>query len=494
MPPSGPRLGAALLLITVMALGVRPTFAQGPAEAAPEPPNIVVILADDLGYTDVNPYTPHDPYAAHKQPFYETPHIDRLAQQGMLFTDAYASAANCAPTRAALLTGQSYPRQPIYTVDSGARGQAAYRALRPPANAMTLPPETITLAERLRAAGYATGFIGKWHLGDPPAEGPRQHGFDVNVGGYHAGHPEWPGGYFQPDNNPQIDSTRFGEYLTDYLARRASDFIRAHRDEPFYLQLSHYAPHGPLQVPDARAAKYRAKPPANGHDNADYAALIEALDRSVGRVLRTVDEAGLTDNTIVVFTSDNGGNGGYRSIGLDENGFTDNAPLKGGKGSFYEGGIRVPLLVRWPRRVAPGSASTEPAISLDLYPTLLDAAGVAPPAGYVLDGQSLLPVLTGADATLDREALYWHFPGYLEAFEPGRWRTTPVSVIRAGPWKLLHFYEDDRRELYHLGNDLGERRDVADERPAVRHRLHRQLTRWLETMDAPLPQRLQTQP
>ena len=485
----GRRAIAALLFIAIGVSGRWTAPAHGHARDAPDPPNIVVILADDLGYTDVNPYTPHDPYAPHKQPFYETPHIDRLAQQGMLFTDAYASAANCAPTRAALLSGQSYPRQPTYTVDSGARGQAVHRALRPPENAMALPPETITLAERLQEVGYATGLIGKWHLGDPPTEGPQQHGFDVNVGGYRAGHPEWPGGYFQPDNNPHIDSTRFGEYLTDYLARKASEFIRAHRDEPFYLQLSHYAPHGPLQVPNARAAKYRAKPPANGHDNAAYAALVEALDRSVGRIMRTLDAAGLADNTIVLFTSDNGGYGGYRSIGLEANGFTDNAPLKGGKGSFYEGGIRVPLIVRWPRRVAPGSASTEPVISLDLYPTLLEAAGMPPPDDYVLDGRSLLPVLTGADTPLDRDALYWHFPGYLEAFEPGHWRTTPVSVIRAGPWKLLHFYEDDRLELYNLDADLGERHDVAAERPSVRQRLHRRLLRWLEAMNAPLPQR-----
>ena len=489
MPLSSLRLVAALLFIVIMASSVRPSLAQPHAEAPSDPPNVVLILADDLGYTDVNPYTPHDPYAPHKQPFYETPNIDRLAQQGMLFTDAYASASNCAPTRAALMSGQYYPRQPIYTVGSGARGEAAHRALRPAENATVLPRDKVTVAEVLQDAGYATGFMGKWHLGDPPTHGPEQQGFDVNIGGYSAGHPEWSGGYYQPDNNPHIDSTRIGEYLTDYLARKASEFIRAHQDEPFYLQLAHYTPHGPLQVPDARAAKYRTKPPANGHDNAAYAAMIESLDRSVGRILHTLAHLGLAENTLVIFTSDNGGHGGYHSIGLAENGFTDNAPLKGGKGSFYEGGIRVPLLVRWPGRIPPGSASTEPVTSLDVYPTLLDAAGIPPPDDYVLDGRSLLPVLTGTDATLDRDALYWHFPGYLQAYEPGHWRTTPVSVIRAGPWKLLTFYEDDRLELYHLGDDLSERHNLADERPVKRRQLHQQLTRWLDAMDAPFPQR-----
>lgn len=486
---SASRVIATLLFIAMMGPGVGPALAQTPSAPGPDPPNIVFILADDLGYTDVNPYTPHDPYARHKQPFYETPNIDRLAQQGMLFTDAYANAANCAPTRAALMSGQYYPRQPIYTVGSGARGEAADRALRPAENVTTLPRDKVTIAEVLRAAGYATGFLGKWHLGDPPTHGPLQQGFDVNVGGYGAGHPEWSGGYYQPDNNPHIDSTRIGEYLTDYLARKASEFIRAHQNEPFYLQLSHYTPHGPLQAPKARVAKYQPKAPANGHHNAAYAAMIESLDRSVGRIIHTLDALGLAEDTIVIFTSDNGGHGGYRSIGLAENGFSDNAPLKGGKGSFYEGGIRVPLLVRWPGQVTPGSASTEPVMSLDFYPTLLDAAGLEPPEGYVLDGQSLLPVLTGDASTLDRDALYWHFPGYLQAYGPGTWRTAPVSVIRAGPWKLIQFYEDHRLELYNLDDDLGERHDLADRRPAKRQALHQQLTRWLEAMDAPLPQR-----
>lgn len=456
----------------------------GGADAQPEArsPNIVLILVDDLGYTDVNPY------ASHPDQYYETPHITRLAGQGMRFTNAYANAANCAPTRAALMSGQYYPKQPIYTVNTGARGNAADRQLIPAATATTLPPEKITLAEQLQAAGYATAFMGKWHLGDPPEAGPRQQGFDINVGGYRAGHPSWDGRYFEPNNNPAIDDARDGEYLTDYLFRKATAYIRQHPDAPFYLQLAPYAVHTPLQAPDARVAHYDQKAPVRGHNNPTYAAMIESVDRGVGRILETLDTLGLTDDTIVIFTSDNGGLGGYRSIGLEENGITDNAPLKGGKGSFYEGGIRVPFIVRWPGVVRPGTTTDEPVISLDIYPTLLDAAGVEPPSGDGLDGQSVLPILKEQTASLDRDALYWHFPGYLQAYGPGRWRTAPVSVVRAGPWKLLHFYEDDRLELYHLERDIGETRNLVHERPAKRDELVERLRAWLEATDAPRPQ------
>ncbi len=452
------------------------------SESQARPPNIVFILVDDLGYTDVNPY------ASHPDQYYETPHITRLAGQGMRFTNAYANAANCAPTRAALMSGQYYPNQPIYTVNTGARGDAADRQLIPAETATTLPPEKITIAEQLQTAGYATAFMGKWHLGDPPDAGPRQQGFDVNVGGYGVGHPSWDGRYFEPNNNLAIDDARNGEYLTDYLFRKATAYIRGHQDEPFYLQLAPYAVHTPLQAPDARIAPYRRKAPVGGHNNPTYAAMIESVDRGVGRVMDTLDALGLAENTIVMFTSDNGGLGGYRSMGLKENGITDQAPLKGGKGSFYEGGIRVPLIVRWPGVVRPGTTTDEPVISLDIYPTLLAVAGVEPPADYPLDGQSFLPVLQDVTATLNREAIYWHFPGYLQAYGPGLWRTPPVSVVRSGAWKLLRFYEDHRLELYHLERDLGERRNLALEWPEKRKELVGRLDAWLEATDAPLPQ------
>mgnify|MGYP002338680966 FL=1 len=469
-----PALLAALLLASLAG-------AEAEAQDRAPRPNVVVILIDDLGYTDVNPLSPR------ADQYYETPHITRLAGQGMTFTNAYTNAANCAPSRAALMSGQAYPRQPVYTVNSGARGDAEDRRLVPAENETTLPLEKHTIAERLRRAGYATAFMGKWHLGAPPEAGPRQQGFEVNVGGTAAGHPSWDGGYFRPNNNPAIGDAEDGEYLTDYLFRKAVDYIRRHKGEPFYLQLSPYSVHTPLQAPDGRVAHYTKKTPVDGHNNPTYAAMIESVDRGVGRVMRTLRELGLRENTIVIFYSDNGGLGGYRSIGLENNGITDNAPLRGGKGSFYEGGIRVPLIVRWPGVVRPGTTTDEPVIGTDLYPTLLEATGAQPPADYPLSGTSVLPVLNDASAELGRESLYWHFPGYLQAYGPGLWRTSPVSVIRAGDWKLLKFYEENRVELYNLAEDLGETVDLADQRPEKREELLGRLNDWLQARDAPLP-------
>lgn len=473
-----------ILLIPLLSLTGISKAEQGLGDPSSdgERTNIVFILVDDLGYTDVTPYSPHSP------PFYETPHIDRLADQGMTFTDAYTNAANCAPTRAALMSGQYYPRQPIYTVNSGARGKAEDRALVPADNETVLPLEKITIAEQLKKADYATAFMGKWHLGNPPEAGPRQQGFDVNVGGTHTGHPSWEGAYFRPNNNPEIDDAAEDEYLTDYLFRKATDYIREHSGEPFYLQLSPYSVHVPLQAPDARVEPFENKKPADGHNNATYAAMIKSVDRGVGRVMNTLDSLGLSDNTLLIFYSDNGGLGGYRSIGLSKNGITDNAPLKGGKGSFYEGGIRVPLIVRWPDVVAPGTKTREPISSIDFYPTLLQVAGIDRPDDYPLSGTSLIPLFRDAEAELEREHLFWHFPGYLQAYGPGKWRTTPVSVIRSGPWKLLKFYEKNRIELYNLEEDIGETRNLAPHKTEKRDQLLDRLNSWLDRIDAPLPQ------
>ena len=445
------------------------------------PPNIVFVLVDDLGWTDVNPYS------LQPNQYYETPNVTRLAGQGMAFTNAYTNAANCAPTRAALMSGQYYPVQPIYTVNSGARGKAKNREVIPAENETTLPLEKVTLAERLDSAGYATAFMGKWHLGAPPDAGPKQQGFDVNVGGTATGNPSWEGGYFRPNNNPEIDDAPEGAYMTDYLFEKATDFIHQHRDDPFYLQLSPYSVHTPLQAPEDRVRPFEQKTPIGGHNNPTYGAMVKSVDRGVGRIMETLDTLGLAENTLLVFYSDNGGLGGYKSIGLQENGITDNAPLKGGKGSFYEGGIRVPLIVRWPGVVRPGTTSDEPVTSIDMYPTLLEATGVAPREGYPLSGASFVPVLKNAGASLERDPLYWHFPGYLQAYGPGTWRTTPVSVIRSGPWKLMKSYEGNRVELYNLAKDLGETNDLADERPEKREQLLNQLNGWLQEHDAPLP-------
>lgn len=360
----------------------------------------------------------------------------------------------------------------------------------PAPNADVLPLNKITIAEALQRAGYTTGFIGKWHIGNPPETGPRQQGFDINVGGYEAGNPRaWEGGYFRPDNNPYISDAGKDEYLTDYLTRKAISFITDHRSEPFYLQLSYYTPHSPFQAPEQLVEKYRHKKGTGGHTNPVYAAMIESLDRGVGQLMKTLDELGIAGNTIFIFYSDNGGRGGYGFLGHEENNITDNAPLKGGKGTFYEGGIRVPLIVRWPEVIAPGTRSSEPVTSIDFYPTFLEAAGIEKPENYLLDGISLMPLFKNPDAALARRYLYWHFPGYPNS----PWRTTPVSVIRSGPWKLMTFYETGKVELYNLDKDIGEQQNLAGEQSEVRYKLQNQLGAWLEHTDAPLPQKRKTE-
>ncbi|MFW6103954.1 MAG: sulfatase [Bacteroidota bacterium] len=437
-------------------------------------PNIVFIMADDLGFADINCFDPLN------RSYYETPNIDRLAQQGMKFTQAYTNAANSAPTRAALISGQYYPNQPIYHVGSSGPGE-----MIPAPNADKLPKEKIADAEILKKAGYTNALIGKWHLGDPTEFGPKAQGYDVNVGGYNAGNPGvWEGGYFRPDNNPYINDAGKEEYLTDYLTRKAIGFIEDHKEGPFYLNLSFYTPHSPFQAPAEIVEKYEQKEPDRGHNHATYAAMIEIMDRNVGKIMDALETAGISDNTMLIFYSDNGGRGGYGFLGHEENNVTSNAPLKGGKGTFYEGGIRVPMIVRWPGLTTPGSTSDEPVISIDFYPTYLEAAGIEQSKDYQLDGKSLLPLLKDPDQTIDRNALYWHFPGYPN----NPWRTTPVSVIRSGPWKLMKFYETGEIKLYNLDKDQGEEHNLAEDRPQVRDKLIHHLEQWLEENDAPLPE------
>ncbi len=437
-------------------------------------PNIVFIMADDLGFADINCFDPLN------RSYYETPNIDRLAQQGMKFTQAYTNAANSAPTRAALISGQYYPNQPIYHVGSSGPGE-----MIPATNADNLPTEKIADAQVLSRAGYTTALIGKWHLGNPPEYGPKAQGYDINIGGYSAGNPRnWEGGYFRPDNNPYIDDAREEEYLTDYLTRKGIEFIHNHKEGPFYLNLSFYTPHSPFQAPEEIVEKYEQKEPGRGHNHATYAAMIEIMDRNVGKIMDALETAGIADNTMLIFYSDNGGRGGYGFLGHEENNVTSNAPLKGGKGTFYEGGIRVPMIVRWPEVTTPGSTSAEPVISIDFYPTYLEAVGLEKPRGYQLDGKSLLPLLKDPAETIDRSALYWHFPGYPN----NPWRTTPVSVIRSGSWKLMKFYETGEIKLYNLDEDQSETHNLTKERIKIRKRLFQQLERWLEKNDAPLPE------
>jgi arylsulfatase A-like enzyme len=460
------------LLALCGALIVGGAAAQGtPAGHPPDRPNIVFVLADDLGWRDLG---------CMGSDLYQTPNLDRLAEQGVLFTDAYASCANCAPTRAALMSGMYAPRTGVYTVGRSARGPGSAHRVVPVPNTTTLDPAVVTLAESLRAAGYTTGHFGKWHLGEGEA-GPLAQGFEVNVGGNHRGH---PASYHSPYRNPDLEDGPPGEYLTDRLTDEAIGFMRAHRDKPFFLYLPYYTVHTPIQPRADLLAAAEARPPGTLHTDARYAAMVEALDENVGRLLAALDELELTGRTLVVFTSDNGGMSPQ----------TDSAPLRGSKGMFFEGGTRVPLIVRWPGVAAPGTRCGEAVITLDFYPTLVEAAGGHMPEGQPSDGLSLMPLFRESDASLPRNALFWHFPAYLQGYrgmqeESHRrgWRATPCSVVRAGAWKLIRDYETGRDALYHLADDPGETRDLRQARPDKHAELAALLDAWLDELDAPIP-------
>ncbi len=454
---------AALLLLLV---------ANGLANAQARKPNIVFILADDLGYTDLGCYG---------SKFYETPNIDRLAIEGMRFTSGYTCGPNCTPTRAALMSGQYGPRTGVYTVGGIDRFNWRSRPLRPVDNVQELPLTRVTVAQALKAAGYATAMFGKWHLGQQGPHHPGKRGFDEAIVSM--------GKHFDFVTTPKTDDTA-GAYLADFLTDRAVDFIRRNRDRPFFLYLPHFAVHAPHEAKPALVERFKNKPAAEGHRDPTYAAMIASLDESVGRVLSALEELNLADNTLVIFSSDNGGVGGYAREGLKRaGGITDNAPLRSGKGSLYEGGIRVPYIFRWKNRIPKGTSCETPISSVDLYPTLLDLAAAKTPDGAVLDGESYLPLLTsGGKTAMKREALYWHFPGYLGAGQ-NSWRTTPVGVIRSGDWKLMEFYEDGRLELYNLRDDLSERSNLSDKMPDKTKELRSRLARWREEIKAPMPTR-----
>jgi arylsulfatase A-like enzyme len=442
------------------------TPARVAAQPAPRPPNIVFILADDLGWTDLG---------CQGSKYYETPHIDRLAAQGLRFTSHYHSQ-NCAPTRACLMAGQYAPRTGVYTVGTLARGLAKDRKLDVPENNTKLPLDRATVADALKGAGYATGIFGKWHLGQEGPYHPAKRGFDEAV--------ETMGKHFDFVTRPPVSYPK-GTYLADWITDRAVDFITRHKDRPFFLYVPHFGVHSPFQAKKELIAHYEKKPPAGGHRNPVYAAMIQSIDESVGRILAKLDELDLADNTVVIFASDNGGVGGYAEIG--GRGVTDNAPLRGGKGMLYEGGVRVPFIVRWPRRVRPGTTCDQPTTHVDLFPTLLDLAGVRDRPRQPLDGVSLFPLLGDPGAKLPREAIYAHFPGYLEGPAPGKWRTTPVGFVRAGDWKLMEFFEDGRLELYNLKDDLGERHNLAAKLPQRARELQGRLAAWRQELHAAMP-------
>jgi arylsulfatase A-like enzyme len=436
----------------------------------PEKPNIVFIFIDDLGWTDLG-------YMGSS--YYETPNIDRFAEQGMIFTNAYANAANCAPTRASLLSGQYAPRHGVFTVARPDRGEPADRRLIPIDNSRKIPLEKITIAESLKLAGYVSAAIGKWHVGHEAKE----EGFEFSVNKYDIGYKT---GHFNKN----------GDYLTDRFTNDAVDFITQNKDKPFFLYLAHDAVHTPIEAKEDIIAKYQAKEAEGCHGHAQYAAMIESVDHSVGKINKTLEDLDLSKNTILIFFSDNGGHGTY----------TCQKPLRGGKGMFYEGGIRVPMFAYWPDKIKRGTSCEVPVIGTDFYPTFLELAGAMHPENYPLDGKSIVPLFKG-DKPTNRAALYWHFPAYLQSYEGLRqdsrdttFRSRPVSVIRKDDWKLLLFHEEwvldggrekmeesNAVELYNLRNDLGEQNNLVKSDPQKRDELLDELLDWMVAIDAPIP-------
>lgn len=437
--------------------------------AAEKRPNIVFIMADDLGWTDV---------ACFGSKYYETPNIDKLATQGMMLT-RHHHCQNCQPTRAALMSGQYAARTGVYTVGGIDRFDWSTRPLRPVDNVTELPLEKTTLAQVMKSAGYATGMFGKWHLGEKGDHHPGKRGFDEAIVSM--------GKHFDFATNPKTEVPE-GRYLADFLTDKAVDFIQRHKQEPFFLYLPHFGVHSPYQAKNELIEKFKPKPGVGGHNNPTYAAMIASVDESVGRVMQTLDELKLAENTVLIFTSDNGGVGGYAREGIMKSAgdITDNAPLRSGKGSLYEGGTRVPFIVRWPGITKPGSSCDVPSIHVDVMPTLAEIAQAAPPANQPLDGESLAPLFRDPAASLKREAIYQHFPGYLGA-GADTWRTTPVSLIEVGDWKLMEFLEDGRLELYNLKDDIGESNNLAAKMPEKAKELHAKLQSWREAIKAPMP-------
>ena len=421
------------------------------------PTNVVLILVDDLGWKDLGCYG---------STYYMTPNIDRLAEEGMRFTDGYAACNVCSPTRAAIMTGK-HPARLLLTqwLPSG-RWNPARNKLREGRYLSNLPLEEVTIAEAMRQAGYRTAFMGKWHLGTETYYYPQHQGFDVNVGGRDYGA---PGGYFYPFKGSwKIPTTgqmlhkdpplpgKTGDYLVDRLAEEAASFIRESADQPFFLMLSHYAVHAPLQGKPDKVARYEKTATQQRQGKPDYAAMVESVDDSVGRVLQTLHELKLDQRTLVIFTSDNGG---FSKA-------TNNSPLRANKGSNYEGGIRVPVIIKWPGHTKAGSVSREPIISTDFYPTILAATGQDDRPFQHVDGRSLVPILTGS-GRLDRDALYWHYPHYNQ--HP---QSFPSGVIRAGDWKLIEAFETGELSLYNLADDIGESNDLSGNEPTKVTELH----------------------
>lgn len=453
-------------------LAFLPAFAT--AQAPSQPPNIVLFLIDDLGWMDLG---------CQGSRYYQTPNIDQLATQGVRFTDAYAACGVCTPTRAAILTGK-YPARLLMTNWTPDGRWDPRSRLREARFLRDLPLEEVTIAETLREVGYRTASIGKWHLGGPPFSLPEHHGFDINIGGHAHGA---PGDYFYPyQGDWPIPSTSLratwnvlpdgqpDEYLTDRLTDEAVKFIRDSHDQPFFLYFPHYAVHTPLQAKPEVVAKYQQVPASKRQGDPVYAAMVESVDDSVGRVLATLQELQLAENTVVIFASDNGGF--WKA--------TDHTPLRGHKGTYWEGGIRVPLIINWPGRSVAGKVVSLPVTSTDLYPTILSVTGQPPRPHQHLDGLDMTPLLTESDSakvadSWPRQSLFWHFPHYNNHPE-----TAPQGAIRKGPWKLIQTYDPESLQLYNLDDDLGETTNLAGERPELAKQLLADLDTWRKSVGA----------
>ena len=452
-----------LWLIVLVLLNIR---CSSDIDKTGSKPNIVFIYADDLGWRDVG-------FMGSK--YYETPAIDALASSGMVFNNAYANAPNCAPSRAALMSGKYSPRTGIYTVGSSKRGKSKFRKIIPVKNRTVLDTSFVTIAEVLQENGYTCASVGKWHLGEGEITGPLGQGFDVNVGGWHLGHPK---SYFSPYRNRYLPDGYKGEYLTDRLTDESLKFIEENKNRPFFLYFPHYAVHTPLQAKDSLVEVFKNRMPDGEQKNPVYAAMVKSLDESVGRVVDKLKELNILENTIIIFTSDNGGFGPATSM----------APLRGSKGMLYEGGIREPFIVSWRGKIKENSNSDYPIIGIDMFPTILSLTNSKPDKELQLDGVNLKSLFLH-NQTPGSRPLFWFFPAYLENYRGmhGLWRTTPAAAVRYGNWKLIRFFEDGKEELYNLTDDIGENADLSSGNAEKRAELSKLLDNWIAKTNAPVP-------
>ena len=435
-----------------------------------EKPNVVLIVADDLGWSDLS-------YMG--STYYETPNIDKLSKSGMTFYNGYASSANCAPSRASMLTGKYHPFHGIYTVKNSDRGNKKTRKIIPIKTKKKLELEYFILPEMLKSKGYSTGHFGKWHMG-PKGYFPEQMGFDINIGGNEHG---GPGSYFSPYKYPNMSNGPKDEYLTDRIGDEVVKFIEKNKENNFFAYVPFFSVHTPIQSKSDYEKKYRNKESNEYHNREDYAGMIQSLDENIGKILDKIEKLNLSKNTLIIFTSDNGG---IRAI-------SNQYPLRAGKGSYYEGGIKVPMIFSWPEKIKAGSTSNERISNIDFYPTIKKIIGYNETID--LDGEDLTPIFNSK--ALEKRELYFHFPIYLEPYnvhlDSGSdplFRTRPGSVIIKDNWKLHHYYEDNNFELYNLENDISESKNLIDINKEKKAELLNNLDNWLKKNNAPIPNKL----